>query len=365
MSHAVREAQAPQAGGEPGKSAGLEAAPRLIRAWLLACALLVFGVLVVGGITRLTHSGLSIVRWEPVSGVLPPLSPEAWSALFEQYRGSPEFRLVNSAMTLDGFKPIFWWEYAHRLLGRLAGLVFLMPLIAFWATGRIRSALAWRLLGIFCLGALQGALGWYMVASGLVDDPRVSPLRLAAHLAMALLLIGLLLWTAWTQPHRGDERRGAAPAARIAVAAVFLMALSGALVAGTHAGYAYNTFPLMDGRLVPADLLSPDAWAGGPLANLAAVQFLHRALAGVVLAAALVLWWRSRTAGRRQKAGALVLLGAIGVQLCLGVSTLLSGVAPPLAAAHQAGAVVVFACALWAAFRSTQGTLPGDRPRAS
>jgi cytochrome c oxidase assembly protein subunit 15 len=348
-----------------GASGGADRAPRQIRAWLLVCALLVFAILVVGGITRLTHSGLSIVRWQPLSGALPPLSDAAWTALFDQYRASPEFRLVNGSMTLGEFKPIFWWEYAHRLLGRIAAIALAVPLLVFWITGRMPRALAWRLLGILALGALQGALGWYMVASGLVDDPRVSPVRLAAHLGMALLIIGLLLWTAWTLPGARTARMAMGLPGRAALLAVFLMALSGALMAGTHAGYAYNTFPLMDGHLLPPELFDAESWSGGFLENLAAVQVLHRMLAVAVVAALFALWRHARSRGERPRRAARILPPALVLQLALGIATLCSGLVLPLAAAHQAGAVILFACTLWVAFSVTRAGNARTNPRVN
>ncbi len=341
------------AAGLPGASAGaVPAAPqRAIAAWLTACAVLVVGVLVVGGITRLTHSGLSIVQWRPLAGVMPPLSDSDWAALFAQYRASPEFQQVNRGMDLAGFKPIFWWEYAHRLLGRIAGLAFLAPLAWLAATGRIARPLARRLGLIFGLGALQGALGWYMVASGLVDDPRVSPVRLAAHLSMALLLIGLLLWTAWTTRDAPAPPRPVPMSARIAVAAVFIMAISGALVAGTHAGRVFNTFPTMDGQWVPAGLLAIDPWYENFRGNLVTVQFLHRTSALVVVVAVLAAAWRLRATPAAATVRGL-LLPALALQVTLGVATLLSHVDIALAAAHQAGAVLLFVGTLRVAFRA-------------
>ncbi|HXQ22157.1 MAG TPA: COX15/CtaA family protein, partial [Candidatus Acidoferrales bacterium] len=194
------------------------AAHRSVALWLFACAVLVYAALLVGGITRLTHSGLSIVQWQPLLGFWPPLSEQAWAALFEQYRATPEFQLINPDITLEGFKQIFWWEYAHRLLGRLVGLAFLLPFLWFLYLRAISRGLAWRLAAIFALGALQGALGWYMVASGLVDNPRVSPLRLTAHLSLAVLIIGAMLWTAWSlwSPPGGRRRVPALAAATVA-----------------------------------------------------------------------------------------------------------------------------------------------------
>ncbi len=341
-----------------GAAAAGGAHPAVAR-WLLACAALVFLVLVVGGITRLMHAGLSIVQWQPLTGMLPPLSQDDWTRLFEQYRASPEFRLLNADMGLEGFRAIFWWEYAHRLLGRLAGLCFLLPLLWFIRQRRLPPGLAPRLGAIFALGALQGALGWYMVASGLVDDPRVSPLRLSAHLGMALLLLGLLLWNGWALQTPGARRRAPPPAAAAAVLLVFIMALSGGLMAGSHAGLAYETFPLMNGDWVPAGLLRLSPWYDNLRDNLAAIQFLHRLLALAVTGAVLLLAWAAgrshpAPAGRRARGRRAALPLALLLQLGLGIATLLSGVALPLAAAHQAGAVLLYAATLRTAFGLTR-----------
>jgi cytochrome c oxidase assembly protein subunit 15 len=322
---------------------------RPVGIWLLICAGLVFAILVVGGITRLTHSGLSMVEWQPVSGAMPPLTRDAWESLFASYRATPEFKLINRDMTLGGFKQIFWWEYAHRLLGRLSGVVFLVPMIWFIRSGRIPRALASRLTAIFLLGALQGALGWYMVASGLVDDPHVSPFRLAAHLGVALILIGAMLWTAMQllSPRGAQARRIPGPAAVI-VTIVFLMAMTGAMVAGTHAGLVYNTFPLMNGQLVPAGLLALEPWYTNFFYNVATVQFVHRSIAWLLIVLVPSYWMWLRLAGvEHGRRTSTLLLGALGLQVALGISTLLSGVALPLAALHQAGAVILFAAALW------------------
>jgi cytochrome c oxidase assembly protein subunit 15 len=328
--------------------------------WLLASAAFVFAVLVVGGLTRLQRAGLSIVQWQPVAGVVPPLSDADWAAAFEQYRATPEFRLLNPAMTLAQFQQIYWWEYAHRLLARLDGAVFLLPFLWFLATRRIGRALAWRLALIFALGALQGALGWFMVASGLVDDPHVSPLRLSAHLGLAWLLIGAMLWNAlalWREAAPADlpgphVRR----LALFALAAVYAMSLSGGLMSGARAGLGYNSFPLMDGYLVPPDLLRLSPWHLNLWRNPACVQFVHRLLALVVALALLWLGWAARrnanpgTAHAGARLPSLLMLGALALQLGLGVATLLTGVALPLAAAHQAGGVALFASTLWTVF---------------
>src|SRR5947199_2758610 len=276
-------------------------AHRSVVAWLYVCCALVFAMVVVCGAPRLTHSGLSITEWQPIVGTLPPLTDAQWQETFAKYQLTPEYRQVNSAMTLGEFKGIFWWEYLHRLLGRVIGLVFLIPFIWFTAWRRVSRALALQLLGIFALGAAQGALGWYMVQSGLVDDPRVSPFRLTAHLGLAVLIFAAMLWPALTlrSPLRAKSRVAAQRATRrlafMFAALVFVMVLSGGLVAGIRAGFAYNTFPLMNGRIVPAEILMLDpAWTNF-FWNIATVQFDHRLLALVVVIFSWVLWRRLRT----------------------------------------------------------------------
>jgi heme a synthase len=322
-----------------------------VAAWLLACCALVFAMVVVGGMTRLTHSGLSIVEWQPLVGAIPPLSDAQWEATFAKYRETPEFRLRNHDMTLAGFKGIFWWEYFHRLLGRVIGLVFLVPFLYFLARRRIPRRLAWPLAGIFALGALQGAVGWYMVKSGLVDDPRVSSIRLALHLGLAFLIYAAMLWVALgliaRAPSPSDE--GTRRASAFMAALVFVMVLTGALVAAIRAGYAYNTFPLMNGRLIPPEVLMIEPWWENFVHNMATVQLVHRVLAMVVLVCALLLWWRVRARApmatpARAWANALAFFAV--AQVGVGIATLVLRVPLPLAALHQAGAVVVFTCAL-------------------
>jgi cytochrome c oxidase assembly protein subunit 15 len=318
---------------------------RWVAAWLFLCAALTFAIVVVGGVTRLTESGLSITEWQPLAGALPPLSQADWEALFAKYRETPQFRKVFSAIGLEGFKNIFWWEFSHRLLGRTIGLVFLLPYLFFLATKRLSRELAWKLAGVFLLGGLQGALGWYMVTSGLVDDPRVSHFRLTAHLGLALLIFSLEFWIALGLLKKRTGRSH--PLSLLAVAAVFLMALSGGFVAGLRAGHAYNTFPLMNGRLLPDDLWLLEPWWRNFLWNVATVQFVHRAIFWALLVLIPLAWWRLR----RTAAGLAAhhLIGMFAVQATLGISTLLLAVPIPLAAAHQAGAVLLLACALWSA----------------
>ena len=323
---------------------------RAIAAWLFACCALVFAMVVVGGITRLTHSGLSIVEWQPVIGVVPPLDDAQWQAEFDKYKLSPEFRQRNFDMTLEGFKGIFWWEYGHRLLGRLIGAAFFLPFAYFLARRAIHGALAWRLAGIFLLGGLQGAVGWLMVASGLVDDPRVSSIRLAAHLGIAFLIYGSMLWVALGLAAGTGPRAspGLVRFSRLYAAVVFVQVISGALVAGIHAGLAYNTFPLMNGQWIPDEVMLIDPWWRNFVFNMATVQLDHRAIAMLVAFGALALWWAARRAGTapRQRAWSLALVAAAALQVAAGIATLLARVPVPLAAIHQAGALVVFTCAL-------------------
>ena len=315
---------------------------RMVAAWLFLCAALVFAIVLVGGITRLTRSGLSIVEWQPLIGVLPPLSEPEWQALFAKYRETPEFRLVNHAMTLEGFKGIFWWEYIHRLLARGIGLVFLLPLLFFQFANKLDRPLALKLWGIFALGALQGAMGWIMVQSGLVDDPKVNPVRLSAHLGIALAIFAAELWIAMQLVSR--RVRPFDPLAVSLPLVVFLMALSGGMVAGLRAGSAYQTFPLMNGHLVPPEVLMLEPWWRNFLYNMATVQIVHRAFFWFLCLLVPLAWWRMR----HTPAGN-ALLAAFALQGTLGISTLLLGVPVGLGAAHQGGAVLLLGAALWLA----------------
>lgn len=312
---------------------------RIVAAWLLLCAAMVFAIVVIGGITRLTRSGLSIVEWQPLVGIVPPLSDADWQALFARYRETPEYKLVNRGMDLAGFQRIFWWEYAHRLLARLVGLAFLLPLLWFQFRRVLDRPLAWKLWGVFALGALQGAMGWIMVKSGLVDDPKVSPVRLTIHLGLALAVLSAELWIALGLL---VPREGRAP--RLAAAlpwAIFAMALSGGMVAGLRAGSAYQSFPLMNGYLVPPEILMLEPWWKNFLYNMATVQFVHRGIFWLLAVLVPLAWWRGRTHWT-----AHALLAVFLLQAALGISTLLLGVPLALAAAHQAGAVLLLAAAL-------------------
>jgi len=324
------------------------AADRAIALWLLACCAMIFAMVVIGGITRLTESGLSITEWRPLSGVIPPLSDAEWQQAFARYQQIPEYQQLNRGMTLAEFKGIFWWEYIHRLWGRLIGVVFAVPFLYFLARGRIRRTLVPHLVAMFALGGLQGALGWFMVRSGLSQRTDVSQYRLTAHLLAALAIYSYMFWVALSLLRPASS---AAPEARrlrphlIVLAVVLILTLSfGGFVAGLNGGLVYNTFPLMGGQLVPSDAFATP-WS--PFEDPVTAQFIHRWLAiGVVLLAA-TLWLRRR--GRADAAARpIALLAAMAlVQAGLGIATLLLQVPIPLAAAHQAGAVVLWTLTLW------------------
>ncbi len=323
-------------------------ADRAIALWLFACCAMIFAMVVIGGITRLTESGLSITEWRPVSGVIPPLSDAEWQQAFARYRQIPEYQQLNRGMTLAEFKGIFWWEYVHRLWGRLIGVVFAAGFAIFLLRRRIRRSLMPHLVAMFALGGLQGALGWFMVQSGLSQRTDVSQYRLTAHLLAALAIYSYMFWVALSLLRPAAS---AAPQARrlrphlIILAGVLILTLSfGGFVAGLNGGLVYNTFPLMGGRLVPSDAF---ATSSSPFEDPVTAQFIHRWLAVAVVVLALTLWLRRR---RPADAAArpIALLAAMAlVQAGLGIATLLLLVPIPLATAHQAGAVVLWTLALW------------------
>ena len=325
-----------------------------IASWLLVCCALVFAMVVLGGATRLTHSGLSIVEWQPIVGAVPPLNAAQWEEAFRKYRATPEYAQVNAGMTLDEFKGIFWLEYFHRLLGRLIGLAFLVPFLYFLARRRIARALAWKLGAIFLLGGLQGVVGWYMVKSGLVDDPRVSQYRLALHLALAFVIYGAMLWMALglREDARGAAATGGADGLRRLSAAititVALMVITGAFVAGIRAGLAYNTFPLMNGHVVPPEIFMLEPWWKNFTSNMATVQFDHRAFAWLLVVLVLALWIKAMRPAMPPRVRLLThtLVAAVALQVSLGISTLLFAVPVALGVAHQGGALVVFTIAV-------------------
>jgi cytochrome c oxidase assembly protein subunit 15 len=328
---------------------------RAVTRWLLVCLGLIFTMIILGGVTRLTGSGLSMVTWHP-TGMLPPLSTEQWLAEFKLYQQYPEYQIVNRDMTLQGFKSIYWFEYAHRMLGRLIGLVFLLPFAYFWLRQMIRPGLTPRLIIMFVLGGLQGLLGWYMVQSGLVSNPNVSQYRLTAHLLSAILIFGFILWTIFDLVSEREYRRIAESSVAswrklsLGLAILVLVTIvSGGFVAGLDAGLIFNTFPLMGGSLIPDGIGALSPWYLNPLENLVTVQFNHRWLAigtGVLLIA-----WYIRGRRHFQQTGlqrSFKLVGMMVIlQLILGVGTLLMQVPVLMGALHQAGALLLFSALLF------------------
>ncbi|WP_373089908.1 COX15/CtaA family protein [Sneathiella sp.] len=329
-------------------------ARRMIVGWLVLVALLVFAMIVLGGVTRLTNSGLSMTDWKPVTGWLPPLDHAAWVAEFERYKAYPEYQKINHGMTLTEFQEIYAFEFAHRLLGRVIGVAFFVPFVLFLVAGKIRGPLVPRLALLFVLGGLQGGMGWFMVQSGLVDNPDVSHYRLTAHLALASLIYAVILWTIFDLL-RGPARAGVAgpvPLLHGSIILLVLIALQiliGGFVAGLDAGFVYNDWPTMGGHFFPEDMLYLKPWYLNFLENPAAVQFCHRMLGYLVAVAAVLLFLGGRSvplsaAARR---GLALLFTLVVAQVLLGILTLIHVVPVPLAAAHQAGGMLVLAAALF------------------
>jgi heme a synthase len=334
---------------------------RQIAAWLLLCAAVIFGMILLGGVTRLTESGLSMVEWKPLMGVMPPLNEAEWQATFDKYKQYPEYQQINRGMSLEDFKSIFMFEYLHRLLGRLIGVLFFLPMLYFALRGRVRPGLMPKLWGLFLLGGCQGLLGWYMVKSGLVDRPDVSQYRLTAHLGLAVVIYAWMLWLVFDllMPVGGARSTRLSGYARGLALLIFLMILSGGLVAGTNAGFAYPTWPRMGPTFIPEGLYSTSpAWLA-MFEDVTTIQFNHRMFAYVLalLAALLALVVLRREPGGRCRLAAALLLGALVLQITLGISTLLSHVAIPVAAAHQGGAVLLLSAALFLA-HSLRPALP-------
>lgn len=316
---------------------------------------MIFVTVVIGGITRLTESGLSITEWRPVSGILPPLDQAAWAAEFEHYKAIPQYRAIHADMSLDEFKTIFFWEYLHRLWDRLIGFVFAVPFVYFIVRRRLAPGRIPLLAGLFVLGGLQGVVGWVMVRSGLSERIEVSQYLLAAHLALAVIVYGAILWVALrllfpAPPPTAAEPPSAALRGGVAAAVVlvFTTLIAGAFVAGTRAGYIYNTFPTMDGQWVPSDYWAMSPWYRNWFENLPAVQFDHRLLAEVswFVIAGLWLYARRCRLGRRARLAMHAMFAMATVQLALGISTLLLVVPLPLAVVHQAGAILLMTTGL-------------------
>jgi len=330
---------------------------KIMASWLFTVAGMVLFMVVLGGLTRLTHSGLSIVEWKLFTGWIPPLNEADWEALFAKYQNFPEFHKTNPDMDVQGFKGIFWLEFVHRVWGRLLGFAFFLPFAAFMIRGwvRLSDALFWKLTGLLLLGGSQGVMGWFMVMSGLVDRPDVSQYRLTAHFGLALLIIIALIWVAlsllnkepYDQHHQDAGHLSCASKGLFALA--FLTALSGGFVAGLDAGFAYNTFPLMDDGIIPGGLFDFDPWYMAPFEDITTVQFDHRILAELTFVVVMIIWFKSRSRHLAPRARASV--NALGIMACLqvalGISTLLLVVPVSLASLHQIGAVVLLSIATW------------------
>ena len=328
---------------------------RAISHWLLICLCLIFFMVVLGGVTRLTGSGLSMVNWQPISGVIPPLTAEQWQQEFSAYQQSPEFEKINRDMNINGFKSIFWFEYSHRLLGRIIGLVFFIPFVYFWWRKKIKPGLTPKLMTMFVLGGLQGLLGWYMVKSGLVNNPHVSQYRLVAHLLSAILIYGFILWTLLdlrcSQPLQISKTASLARWRKLSVGLlglVLLTIVSGGFVAGLKAGLIFNTFPLMGGNWIPEGIAALTPWYLNLFENVVTVQFNHRVL-GVCAGLLLFAWYiigRQRFDDVRVQRSFKWIGMMVIIQVTLGISTLLLQVPVTLAAMHQASALILFSAVL-------------------
>jgi heme a synthase len=360
----------------------LNARLKPVRIWLFAIAGLVFAMVVVGGATRLTGSGLSITEWQPILGAAPPMSEAAWQDAFEKYRQIPEYSQINPGMSLEGFKAIYWWEWTHRLLGRLIGVVFFIPFAVFLARGSIPRAGIARIAALFVLGGAQGALGWFMVKSGLADRVDVSQYRLAAHLALAVAIAGYAFWlTLSISEPTQTERKGLAQTSPMPIklgagflaGLVYVQIIAGAFVAGLKAGHASNTWPLMSGEIIPPGLDALSPWYVNLFENPLTAQFAHRALAyaiAIFAAAFAVCVWNTGPS-RGLRLPMLATTSAVLIQTALGIATIVYGVPLAIALAHQANAILILALALWAFHRAispgglnSQGNLPsGAKPR--
>jgi len=323
----------------------------IIGTWLLLCAAVVFLMVVVGGITRLTQSGLSMVEWEPIMGIVPPLSQADWLDVFNKYKQSPEYLKINAGMTLESFKFIFYWEYGHRVLGRVIGLIYFIPLLFFVLKGMVPRHWYKRLFVLLLLGGAQGLMGWYMVKSGLVDVPQVSQYRLTAHFGLAVIIFSALFWFALdflrSETPRSDVSTSYLRLTALAIAIVFVMMLSGGFVAGTKAGHIINTFPSMNGQWIPDGIAQIQPWWLNLFENPVAIQFVHRNFALLVLATVFSCVLVSRK--QEFRTHSYLLIVALNVQVILGISALVMRVPLSLGVAHQAGAVILIASAIFCA----------------
>ena len=322
----------------------------IIGRWLAICAATIFGMILLGGVTRLTESGLSMVDWRPIMGVVPPMSTADWVYLFDQYKLFPEYQLVNQGMSLEEFKQIFWFEYLHRILGRLIGILFFVPLMIFLWLGKVKSSLKPHLLFLLFLGGCQGFMGWYMVKSGLVDRPDVSQYRLTAHLGLAVAIYAYIVWLTIGLFSPNRHRKNESPFKTFAVVAlVYVMILSGGFVAGTNAGLSFPTWPLMGDSFIPSALYSQGLVSA--FEQVTTIHFNHRMLAYVtgLILIALAIRGLMTSSDYRVRLASVLMLVAVSLQIILGISTVLSHVHIPIAAGHQSGAVVLLTTVLfWA-----------------
>lgn len=334
-----------------------EASRGRVAFWLAVCALLVALMVVIGGYTRLSGSGLSITQWKPIHGIIPPLSDADWLAEFNAYKATPQYAKINAGMSMEEFRTIFWPEYTHRALGRIIGFVFFLPLLYFALRRRITWPFVLRLLFIFSLGGLQGFAGWYMVQSGLINDPFVDHLRLAFHLGLAFLIFALLL-SAWFDVAKPRPETTEKPPGRLFLPfltlLLFIQIIFGAMLAGLHGGLIYNTFPLMNGEWLPSAAWYMQPLWKNPIENIAAVQFIHRWLAKILIALYALWWWKKgrHTTDLSARKLAHAVLVAFLLQATLGVLTLLNVVPLPLALAHQLTGLLLFALVVLATKRA-------------
>lgn len=328
---------------------------RQIAFWLLVCCAMIFVMVVLGGVTRLTRSGLSMVSWHPIMGIIPPIGDAQWLEEFNKYKQFPEYQKLNQGMSLHDFKFIFAFEYSHRVLGRLIGVAFLLPFLYFLIRKKIPATMTPKLIIMFALGALQGLLGWYMVKSGLVDKPYVSQYRLTAHLIAAMMIYAYMLWTALgllypTANYANQSWSRSLRRFGIGLTAlIIIMILSGGFVAGTHAGFILNTFPLMGDRFIPEGLFNLSPWYLNAFENLVTIQFNHRMIAYALAILIPAFWFvtRRNNLTNRTKTILNYFLIMLVIQIALGISTLLLVIPVPLAAAHQGGALLLLTAALF------------------
>ncbi|MGV6800503.1 MAG: COX15/CtaA family protein [bacterium] len=329
---------------------------KILSIWLFSIAGLIAVMVMVGGATRLTDSGLSITQWDLIMGAFPPMGESGWQEEFQKYQQIPEYERVNKGMSLNEFKSIYWWEWSHRNLGRFIGMAFLIPMLIFFMKGTIKeTAIKWRLAGIFILIFAQGALGWYMVSSGLEERVDVSQYRLAAHLGLAVTLFAAVLWLAFKLsfaiPYKGQGRNKIFSAIAIYTGLIFIQMILGAFVAGLRAGKTFNTWPLMDGRFIPNGYFGSHGWAG-IFETMAAVQFNHRLGAYILFTIAILLWIYLRRFGDQAARYGGLLVAAVTGQACLGIWTVVTAVPIHLGLAHQFGALLILGLCIYILVRT-------------